>query len=267
MHDMQLTSNVHEMTSMRGGSTALHVVIIDDDDQSRKALSLNLSDEGYEATTLSSDEVLEYFDTGGGADVVLLNWRMSGVNSGDLLRSLRRAGNTAPVTFLTVLSEDIAEEASFEAGTPDFIDELHRLSILVERRRRDAGRMLPMPDAASRRSPDVLHLGHLELRLDINRASWSGAPIDLTLTEFKIVALLARRSGEDVSYREIYDLVHGKNFAAGYGDEGYRPNVRTFIKRIRKKFRAVDPAHEHIQNYAGFGYRYNRIPASVAPER
>src|SRR5205085_9771547 len=97
----------------------------------------------------------------------------------------------------------------------------------------------------------------LELRFDINRASWAGTPIDLTLTEFKIVALLALRTGEDVSYREIYDLVHGKNFAAGYGDEGYRPNVRTFIKRIRKKFHAVDPDWEPIQNYAGFGYRWS----------
>jgi two-component system, OmpR family, response regulator ChvI len=267
MQDMWLTSSVHEMTSMRGGSNALHVVIIDDDDRSREALSLNLSDEGYDVTSLSSDEALEYFDSGGGADVVLLDWRMSGIGSGDLLRSLRRAGNTAPVTFLTVLSEDIAEEAPSEGGTPDFVDELRRLSILVKRRRRIAGGRLPTSDAESRRSADVLHLGRLELRFDINRATWSGRPIDLTLTEFKIVALLARRSGEDVSYREIYDLVHGKDFVAGYGDEGYRPNVRTFIKRIRKKFRAVDPEHEHIQNYAGFGYRYHRAPLPALPER
>src|SRR3977135_3889938 len=91
---------------------------------------------------------------------------------------------------------------------------------------------------------------------DMNRATWSGAPIDLTLTEFKIIALLALRTGEDVSYREIYDLVHGKNFVAGYGAEGYRANVRTFIKRIRKKFRDVVPELDHIHNYAGFGYRW-----------
>ncbi|HEY1430871.1 MAG TPA: DNA-binding response regulator, partial [Stellaceae bacterium] len=37
---------------------------------------------------------------------------------------------------------------------------------------------------------------------------------------------------------------------------GYRANVRTFIKRIRKKFRDVDPGFDHIENYAGFGYRW-----------
>ena len=67
---------------------------------------------------------------------------------------------------------------------------------------------------------------------------------------------MALRTGEDVSYREIYDLVHGKDFASGYGDEGYRPNVRTFIKRIRQKFHDVDPGFTRIQNYSGFGYRY-----------
>jgi hypothetical protein len=51
-------------------------------------------------------------------------------------------------------------------------------------------------------------------------------------------------------------IVHGKDFAAGYGDEGYRAHVRTSIKRIRKKLHDVEPEFEHILNYAGFGYRW-----------
>ena len=94
------------------------------------------------------------------------------------------------------------------------------------------------------------------LRSDTNRALWAGRVVDLTLTEFRIVNLLAERAGRDVGYREIYDLVHGKDFVAGQGSEGYRANVRTFIKRIRKKFRDIDPGFDHIGNYAGFGYRW-----------
>ena len=97
--------------------------------------------------------------------------------------------------------------------------------------------------------------------------SWRGRELDLTLTEFKIVALLALRAGEDVGYREIYDLVHGKDFVAGYGAEGYRANVRTFIKRIRKKFRDVDGEFDHIHNYAGFGYRWIAGERLSAPHR
>jgi len=70
------------------------------------------------------------------------------------------------------------------------------------------------------------------------------------------VSLLAESAGKDVDYREIYDRVHGKDFLAGHGSEGYRANVRTFIKRIRKKFRDVDADFDQIENHAGFGYRW-----------
>ncbi len=231
--------------------------LVDDDDLFRESLGLNLIDEGYEVTSFSGGQAaLNHFAAGGTADIVLLDWRMPGMNGLEVLRSLRRAGNSTPVIFLTVLSEDIYEEAALEGGAVDFIDKSRRLSILVKRLRLIAEGNRAVPKSEGRQSGDVLHLGRLELRFDINRASWAGTQIDLTLTEFKIVALLALRTGEPVSYREIYDLLHGKNFVAGYGDEGYRANVRTFIKRIRTKFRAADPEFEHIHNYAGFGYRW-----------
>jgi CRP-like cAMP-binding protein len=106
------------------------------------------------------------------------------------------------------------------------------------------------PQAASMR------VGTLELRFDINRAFWRSSAIDLTMTEFRMVSRLALKAGDDVSYRELYDLVHGKDFLAGSGADGYRANARTFIKRIRKKFRAVDPTFDQVRNYAGFGYRW-----------
>jgi len=235
-----------------------HIVLVDDDDLFRESLGLNLIDEGYAVTSFSSGvPALDFFASGGHADVVLLDWRMPGMNGLEVLRSLRRSGTTTPVIFLTVLSDDIYEEAALEGGAVDFIDKSRRLSILVKRLSLITEGTRPQPDADGRRNVgDQLRLQDLELRFDINRASWRGNSLDLTLTEFKIVALLALRTGEDVSYREIYDLVHGKNFVAGYGAEGYRANVRTFIKRIRKKFRDVDPEFEHIHNYAGFGYRW-----------
>jgi len=234
-----------------------HIVLVDDDDLFRESLGLNLVDEGYEVSSFAGGApALEHFSAGGHADVVLLDWRMPGMNGLEVLRSLRRAGNTTPVIFLTVLSEDIYEEAALEGGAVDFIDKSRRLSILLKRLRLIAEGARPAPESEGRQSGNILHLGRLELRFDIARASWAGTLIALTLTEFKIVALLALRTGEPVSYREIYDLLHGKGFVAGYGDEGYRANVRTFIKRIRTKFRAVDPEFEYIRTYAGFGYQW-----------
>lgn len=101
-------------------------------------------------------------------------------------------------------------------------------------------------------------VGSLELHHGICRATWSGRQVDLTLTEFKIVRVMASRAGEDLSYREIYELARGSGFIAGQGGTGFRPNVRSFIKRIRQKFRAEDPQFDRIENYPGFGYRWKR---------
>jgi two-component system response regulator ChvI len=241
---------------MKGASSA-QIVIVDDDDAFRESLGLNLVDEGYAVSSFScGTAVLDYFAAGGRADAILLDWRMPDMNGLELLRSLRRSGNTTPAIFLTMLHDEIYEEAALDGGAVDFIDKSRRLPILIKRLQLIAEGARPSPEPDRRQVGDVLRIGPLELRFDTNRASWDGMPVDLTLTEFKIVALLALRIGEDVSYREIYDVVHSKGFAVGYGDEGYRPNVRTFIKRIRRKFHDVDPGFTHIQNYPGFGYRY-----------
>jgi len=233
-----------------------HLLLVDDDDLFRESLGLNLVDEGYEVTSFDNGEDALAYLNGGSVDVMLLDWRMPNLTGIDVLRRMRSASITIPVIFLTVLSDDIYEETALEGGAVDFIDKARRLPILLKRLRliTEGGRSAPEPEpvrVSSRR------LGQLMLGFDTNRASWAEREVDLTLTEFRIVTLLAEKAGQDVGYREIYDLVHGKDFIAGHGSEGYRANVRTFIKRIRKKFRDVDPGFDHINNYTSFGYRWN----------
>ncbi|HUB95161.1 MAG TPA: response regulator transcription factor [Stellaceae bacterium] len=233
------------------------LVLVDDDDSFRESLGLNLIDEGFGVTSFSNGaDALAYFESGGSADAILLDWRMPGMNGLEVLRRLRANGASTPVIFLTVLSEDIYEEAALAGGAVDFIDKSRRLPILVKRLNLICEGMRAAPEPPERARGEIMRVGPLELRFDTNRAIWGDHEVDMTLTEFKLVALLVLRAGEDVGYRELYDLVHGKNFVAGYGDEGYRTNVRTFIKRIRKKFRDVDGDFDNIHNYAGFGYRW-----------
>jgi two-component system response regulator ChvI len=248
------------------------VALVDDDDLFRESLGLNLADEGYEVVSFDRGEpALDFFAQGGQVDIVLLDWRMPKLDGIDVLRQMRARGIDLPVIFLTVLSDQIYEEAALAGGALDFVEKSRSLSILLKRMKlivdgtkganEDA-------DAEAQNAAQSVHiLGRLELRLENSRAFWNGARIDLTLTEFNIVKLMATRPEEDVSYREIYDLVHGKGFMAGYGPSGYRANVRAFIKRIRQKFRAVDADFDCIENYPGFGYRWGNGAGGQASGR
>jgi two-component system, OmpR family, response regulator ChvI len=233
------------------------ILVVDDDEEFRQSLAYSLMDHGFDAVACASGlAALEHVGTGESPDLILLDWRMPGMNGLEVLRELRHRGTMTPVIFLTGLADDVFEDAALASGAVDFIDKSRRLSILLQRIELIAGGQRPPADPSQQQPPSQVRLGGLELRLDMNRALWRGVAIDLTLTEFQMISRLALKAGEDISYRELYDLVHGPNFRAGSGPEGFRTNVRTFIKRIRRKFRAIDASFDAIQNYARFGYRW-----------
>ncbi len=241
------------------GSTRIpRILLVDDEDDFRETLSLSLGDKGFDVTSFAGGAaVLDHLASGEAADLVLMDWRMPGMNGLEVLRTMRERGITTPVVFVTGLANDACEEAALSNGAADFIEKTRRLTIMVRRLQMILQGQQPHSEPNQRLPPPAqFHLGELELRPDSCRAFWRGRAVDLTLTEFRMIARLTRTPGEDVSYREIYDIVHGKDFLAGSGSDGYRCNVRTFIKRIRSKFHDSDPGFDRIQNYASFGYRW-----------
>jgi two-component system response regulator ChvI len=235
-----------------------HVVVVDDDDLFRESLRLNLADEGFEVTDFSGGQkALDYFLTGGHADVLLLDWKMPGLDGLEVLRRLRATAVAVPVIFLTVLSDQIYEEAALAGGAVDFIEKSRSFTILLRRMGLITGGAKAGESAEPQpENGEIVRYGSLQLRPDCKRAHWKGVQVDLTRREFDIVQLLAETAGRDVTYREIYNTVHGEGFHAGYGAEGFRANVRTFIKRIRRKFRDTDEEFAAIENFPGFGYRW-----------
>ena len=105
---------------------------------------------------------------------------------------------------------------------------------------------------------EQLACGKLLLRRDTGRAVWKGMDLDLTFGEYRIVDLLASQPDHYFSYRAIYDTLRHEGFIAGEGANGHWANVRTAIKRIRNKFRALDPTFDRIENYTGFGYCWRK---------
>lgn len=248
--------------AQRAGDERLRIAIVDDDPLFRETLTENLAEAGFAVEAFDGGEpFFAWLGEGGAADLVLLDWRMPDINGIEVLRRLRDDGIEVPVIFLTALSEQIYEEAALHSGAVDFVEKSRSFAIL--RKRIDLileGAKAPGQGGAEDEG-QVRRLGELELRLDSSRALWRGQRVSLSLTEFKLVQLMVERAGQDVTYRELYDLVHGRGFVAGSGPDGYRANVRTFMKRIRQKFRELDADFDEIENYPGFGYRWRQHQA------
>jgi two-component system response regulator ChvI len=64
--------------------------------------------------------------------------------------------------------------------------------------------------------------------------------------------------GRYATYRAMYDRLRYQGFIAGEGNDGYRANVRSAVKRIRSKFRALEPTFAEIENYTAFGYCWGK---------
>lgn len=234
------------------------VVLVDDDDLFRESLGRNLSDAGYAVRDFSRGAAaLDHLLSGASANLVILDWRMPEMNGIEVLKRIRANQLEVPAIFLTALTDQIYEEAALATGAIDFVEKSRSFSILEKRIALilDGAKAR---GAANANDADSVTLGPLTLRRKVSRATWRDQPVELTLTEFKIVHLLVDHVGQDVEYRQIYDMVHGAGFLAGAGPEGFRANVRTFVKRIRQKFRDVDGEFDAIANYAGFGYRWKR---------
>jgi two-component system response regulator ChvI len=245
--------NLHYRDSMNE-----RIMIVDDDGMFRESLAQNLSDVGFTIQCFADGPAaLRHLADAGPPDMILLDWKMPGMTGIEVLRELRDRNFETPVVFLTVLSDQIYEEAGLLGGAVDFIEKSRgfailsrRIELILKGSKGDALKPAqPQPDIASH--------GHARLHRDVNRAFWKDVQVDLTLTEFQMVDYLVTRAGRDVRYRELYDIVHGEGFAAGQGEIGFRANVRAFIKRIRQKFRDVDNNFSQIENYPGFGYRWS----------
>ncbi len=241
-----------------GHAERIRAVFVDDDDDYREAATAEFEHFGFEVIPFASGEaMLDHFERDRNADVIVLDWKLQTGLGIDFLPQLHDRGINLPVVFLTGMPTTAYEYAALDRGAVDFVDKARGIPILAKRLRLIV-QMGRGPAAPS--SQETLRCGKLILRPESSRATWDGMEVDLTVTEFKIIYLLVSRPGEYVTYRSIYDCVHHAGFVAGSGEEGFRTNVRSSIKRIRNKFRAFDARFSEIENYAAFGYRWRHTP-------
>jgi two-component system OmpR family response regulator len=166
-----------------------------------------------------------------------------------LCRELRAMSPTLPIVFLTARDSELDIVSGLRLGADDYLTKDSSLAQLLAR----IAALFRRVDAAREVAPieDVLERGALRLDLKRMLATWNGQSVDLTLTEFWMVHALAKYPGH-VKDRE--QLMQDANIVVDAA------TITSHVKRIRKKFLAVDPAFAQIDTVYGMGYRWDAAP-------
>jgi len=230
---------------------AIRILLVEDDKDYADVLIAELAERGIGVRHfVGSKEFLLTLDQAIDAHVIVLDWHMPRISGIELLGSIRRRGIKLPVVFLTGQNLIQYEKDALERGAMDFIDKSRGVETIVRRLKRvvtSAG-----SDQAGARCTAQ---GRLTLHRHVSRALWDGVDLRLTVGEYDVVELLALNAGNFIRYRAIYDALR-PGFVSGRGVERYRANVRSALKRVRNKFRALDPDFDAIESYIAFGYRW-----------
>jgi len=232
------------------------IALVDDDRNILTSVSIALESEGYRVLTYTDGQsALEGFN-GTVPDLAILDIKMPRMDGMELLRRLRQK-NDLPVIFLTSKDDEIDELFGLKMGADHFITKPFSQRLLVERvkavLRRAAPRDPGAPGAKPTEATKLLERGALSMDPERHTCTWNGQPATLTVTEFLILYALAQRPGVVKSRNALMD--------AAYDDQVYVDDrtIDSHIKRLRKKFKAVDPDFDMIETLYGVGYRFKEI--------
>jgi DNA-binding response OmpR family regulator len=183
-------------------------------------------------------------------DLVVLDLNLPGLDGLDVCRTLR-AESDVPIIMLTARVDEADRLIGLELGADDYVVKPFSPRELVSRVRAVLRRT-----HGERREPHILRLSDLEIDLNRHRVLRAGQPVDLTRTEFTLLAALAQHPGQTLTREQLLDRVHGVAY------EGYDRSMDAHIKNLRHKLEP-DPAHpRYILTVYGIGYKFDdEVPA------
>lgn len=238
-----------------GPETALaQVLLVEDEVALAENYTLALERAGYRVTSVTTpaDALAQAAEQW--PDVALIDVGLGrDADAGfELCRALRARSERLPILFLTARDDELDVISGLRLGADDYLTKDISLAQLVARvqtvlRRVRALAAAPEPGAERR-------VGPLRLQLSQLVALWRDAPVPLTVTEFHLVAALAERPGQVLSRAQLMD-------AAGVVLDDQ--TITAHVKRIRRKFEALDDDFAAIGTVYGLGYRW--MPPTADP--
>ena len=226
---------------------AKSIVIVEDDQDIRENYIDLFTRQGYAVKGYADKQSAEKAFKGNLPDLVILDIGLDDEPDGgfDLCRQLRSESSLLPIIFLTARDADIDQVSGLRLGADDYLTKdisLHQLLARVSSlfRRVDAIR-----DNSS--NDKTVEVAQLALNMDRLEAKWTDEDLDLTVTEIWILNSLVQHPGHVKSRDQLMKA------ADTYVDGG---TITSHIKRLRKKFLAVDGEFDLIESVYGAGYRW-----------
>ncbi len=221
------------------------ILIIEDEQSYRDALSYMLQREGFEVAEAPDGTLgLAEYDRGG-ADLVLLDLMMPGISGIEVCRQLRVRGSV-PVIMVTARDSEVDKIVGLEMGADDYVTKpfSHRELVArihaVLRRGQDAGLL-----------PEVIEVGDVRMDVERHEVAVGGRSVRLALKEFELLELLLRNAGRVMTRGQLIDRVWGSGYV------GDTKTLDVHVKRLRAKIE-TDPAHPvKLVTVRGLGYKFS----------
>lgn len=230
------------------------IALVDDDRNILASVSIALQAEGFATRVYTDGAAALKALTENPPDLAVFDIKMPRMDGMELLQRLREV-STLPVIFLTSKDDEQDEAAGLAMGADDYIAKPFSQKLLIARIRAILRRSATAADksdsgqAEGEAGPEIRR-GRLSMDPDRHRVLWDDRPVALTVTEFLILEALAARPGVIKSRNQLMD--------AAYPDDVFVDDrtVDSHIKRMRRKFRSVDPGFSSIETLYGAGYSF-----------
>ena len=227
------------------------ICLIDDDQNILASLSLALKSEKFEVETYSDGIAGLEALKDNNFDIAILDIKMPRLDGLEVLQKLRNSSDI-PVIFLTSKDDEIDQLLGLKMGADDYITKPFSQKLLIERVKVILKRTSSSSKENKVNSDSLIERGNLLLNMDRHECHWKEERIKLTVTEFLLLESLVNRPG--------YVKNRDQLMSAAYSDDLYVDDrtIDSHIKRIRRKFKAIDKDFNSIETLYGVGYRFNQ---------
>jgi DNA-binding response OmpR family regulator len=222
------------------------ILIVEDDESISLGLRMNLEAEGYEVELAGDGDDGLARASSGDIDLVILDVMLPKVNGFEVVRRLRAKHATVPVIMLSARGAEMDKVMGLELGAEDYITKPFGLAELLARVKAVLRR-----DGLSRKHVEaVVRAGDLTIDSGTRLVTRSGAPVELTATEFDVLWCLVEAQGRVLSREEILTQVWGA------GHHGTLRTIDNFLLQLRSKLEKDSAEPEHLLTVRGVGYRF-----------